>query len=70
MPDMSDTLPRNRAPYSAIVDRPPQPHRVRYLEEVYDYAKSLGDVVVWTRDEILDWYCAALPDALKEGAAA
>jgi hypothetical protein len=33
-----------------------QPHRVKYLEEVYAYAQSLGDVVFWNGEEILDWY--------------
>jgi allantoinase len=33
-----------------------QPHRIRYLEEVYDYARSLGDVVMWNGEEIYDWY--------------
>ena len=33
-----------------------QPHRIRYLEEVYDYARSLGDVVFWNGEEIHDWY--------------
>lgn len=36
-----------------------QPHRIRYLEEVYDYARSLGDVVMWNGEEIYDWYLTA-----------
>ncbi|MBY0363256.1 MAG: polysaccharide deacetylase family protein [Phreatobacter sp.] len=36
-----------------------QPHRIRYLEEVYDYARSLGDVVMWNGEEIYDWYQTA-----------
>jgi peptidoglycan/xylan/chitin deacetylase (PgdA/CDA1 family) len=33
-----------------------QPHRIRYLEELYDYAASLGDVLFWNGEEIYDWY--------------
>ncbi len=33
-----------------------QPHRIRYLEELYDYAASLGDVLFWNGAEIYDWY--------------
>jgi len=33
-----------------------QPHRIKYLEEIYDYAASLGDVAFWNGEEILDWY--------------
>ncbi|MFG1422035.1 polysaccharide deacetylase family protein [Roseixanthobacter liquoris] len=33
-----------------------QPHRIKYLEQIYDYAASLGDVLFWNGEEILDWY--------------
>jgi allantoinase len=33
-----------------------QPHRIRYLEEIYDYAASLGDVLFWNGAEIFSWY--------------
>jgi peptidoglycan/xylan/chitin deacetylase (PgdA/CDA1 family) len=33
-----------------------QPHRIRYLEELYDYAASLGDVLFWNGEEIFNWY--------------
>ncbi len=36
-----------------------QPHRIKYLEEVYDYAKSHPGVVFWNGSEILDWYEAS-----------
>ncbi|MFG1427395.1 polysaccharide deacetylase family protein [Roseixanthobacter glucoisosaccharinicivorans] len=35
-----------------------QPHRIKYLEQIYDYAASLGDVLFWNGEEILDWYQA------------
>jgi peptidoglycan/xylan/chitin deacetylase (PgdA/CDA1 family) len=33
-----------------------QPHRIRYLEELYDYASGLGDVLFWNGEEIFNWY--------------
>jgi peptidoglycan/xylan/chitin deacetylase (PgdA/CDA1 family) len=32
------------------------PHRIKYLEMLYDYILSHPDVVMWTGAEILDWY--------------
>jgi allantoinase len=32
------------------------PHRIKYLEELYDYILSHHGVVMWTGAEILDWY--------------
>lgn len=32
------------------------PHRIKYLEELYDYILGHDDVVMWTGAEILDWY--------------
>ena len=32
------------------------PHRIKYLEALYDYILSHQDVVMWTGAEILDWY--------------
>lgn len=33
-----------------------QPHRIRYLEEVYDYVNRHSDVLHWNGAEILEWY--------------
>jgi len=33
-----------------------QPHRIRYLEAIYDYARRHEGVVFWTGEEILEWY--------------
>ena len=33
-----------------------QPHRIRYLEEVYDYCRQQEGVVFMNGEEILDWY--------------
>jgi allantoinase len=32
------------------------PHRIKYLEALYDYILGHQDVVMWTGAEILDWY--------------
>jgi len=34
------------------------PHRIKYLEALYDYILKHEGVVMWTGAEILDWYCA------------
>jgi allantoinase len=33
-----------------------QPHRIKYLEAIYDYTRKFDGVVYWTGEEILDWY--------------
>ena len=32
------------------------PHRIKYLEALYDYILGHEGVVMWTGAEILDWY--------------
>ena len=39
-----------------------QPHRIKYLEAIYEYAHRYEGVVYWTGEEIFQWY-------LKSGAA-
>jgi peptidoglycan/xylan/chitin deacetylase (PgdA/CDA1 family) len=34
------------------------PHRIKYLEALYDYILGHDGVVMWTGEEILDWYVA------------
>jgi peptidoglycan/xylan/chitin deacetylase (PgdA/CDA1 family) len=34
------------------------PHRVRYLEALYDHILAHDGIVVWTGEEILDWFLA------------
>ncbi len=36
-----------------------QPHRIRYLEEVYAYARAHKGVVFWNGEEILEWWQVA-----------
>ncbi|HXF86933.1 MAG TPA: polysaccharide deacetylase family protein [Xanthobacteraceae bacterium] len=33
-----------------------QPHRIKYLEQIYDYAAKFDGVLYWTGAQILDWY--------------
>jgi peptidoglycan/xylan/chitin deacetylase (PgdA/CDA1 family) len=32
------------------------PHRIKYLEALYDYILGHAGVIMWTGEEILDWY--------------
>ena len=32
------------------------PHRIGYLEQLYDYVLGHDDVLVWTGEQILDWF--------------
>jgi peptidoglycan/xylan/chitin deacetylase (PgdA/CDA1 family) len=41
------------------------PHRIGYLEQLYDYVLSHEDVLVWTGEEILDWFLAQQRDKAK-----
>jgi hypothetical protein len=33
-----------------------QPHRIKYLEAIYDYARKFDGVLYWTGEDILNWY--------------
>jgi allantoinase len=37
------------------------PHRIKYLEALYDYILGHDGVVMWTGEQILDWYRSARP---------
>jgi allantoinase len=37
------------------------PHRIKYLEMLYDYILGHEGVVMWTGAEILDWYKSQVP---------
>jgi hypothetical protein len=39
----------------------PVPHRIKYLEMLYDYILGQKDVIMWTGAEILDWYRSQVP---------
>ncbi len=57
-----ETIPRVMAisihPYLTGV-----PHRIKYLEALYDYILGHEGVVMWTGAEILDWYLAQIGGA-------
>ncbi len=38
------------------------PHRIKYLEALYDYIMGHDGVVMWTGAEILDWYRGQVAD--------
>lgn len=42
------------------------PHRIKYLEMLYDHILGHEDVVMWTGAEILDWYLAETKGYLRE----
>jgi allantoinase len=53
---------RERAKIMAIAIHPyisGQPHRIKYLEAIYDYVARFDGVLHWNGLEILDWYLAA-----------
>lgn len=36
------------------------PHRSKYVEQVFEYITSKPDVLIWTGEQILDWYKAQM----------
>jgi allantoinase len=36
-----------------------QPHRIKYLEAIYDYAAKFAGVLHWNGEQILEWYLRA-----------
>ncbi len=41
------------------------PHRIKYLEALYDYILGHEGVVVWTGSEILDWYRSQVAESAR-----
>ena len=63
---------KSRAKIMALAIHPyisGQPHRIKYLEAIYDHARRFEGVLHWNGAEILDWYLAAAK-AAKTGFAA
>jgi peptidoglycan/xylan/chitin deacetylase (PgdA/CDA1 family) len=46
-----------------------QPHRIKYLEAIYDHARRFDGVLYWTGEQIFDWYMSTRK-APRTGAAA
>ena len=49
-----------------------QPHRIKYLEQIYDYVNKHEGVLHWNGEQILDWYrsIAKIEAAAKRAVAA
>lgn len=41
------------------------PHRIGFVEELYDYVLGHAGVVVWSGEQILDWFLEQTADQLK-----
>ncbi len=44
-----------------------QPHRIKYLEAIYDYTRKFDGVLYWTGEDILDWYLKSGAPGLRPG---
>jgi allantoinase len=58
----------NRAKIIALAIHPyisGQPHRIKYLEQIYDYVGRHEGVLHWNGEQILDWYEAQTGAAQK-----
>jgi len=42
-----------------------QPHRIKYLEAIYDHVARHDGVLHWNGEQILDWYLAQTNSNLK-----
>jgi allantoinase len=63
---------KSRAKIMALAIHPyisGQPHRIKYLEAIYDHVRRFEGVLHWNGAEILDWYLSAAKQA-KPGVAA
>ena len=59
---------KDRAKVMALAIHPyisGQPHRIKYLEAIYDYVKRFDGVLHWNGEQILDWYKSVAGDKLK-----
>jgi allantoinase len=49
----------HRAKFVALAIHPyisGQPHRIKYLEQIYEYVNKHAGVLHWNGEQILDWY--------------
>ena len=59
---------KDRAKVMALAIHPyisGQPHRIKYLEAIYDYVKRFDGVLFWNGVQILDWYKSVAGSKLK-----
>ncbi len=62
---------KDRAKIMALAIHPyisGQPHRIKYLEAIYDYVNRFEGVLHWNGVEILDWYRSVAPAKLGTAA--
>jgi len=45
-----------------------QPHRIKYLEQIYDYVNQFDGVLHWNGAEILEWFLSVAGDARMKAA--
>jgi len=45
-----------------------QPHRIKYLEQIYDYVNQFDGVLHWNGAEILEWFLSVAGDAKMKAA--
>ena len=60
---------RRRAKIMAIAVHPyisGQPHRIKYLQAIYDYVNRFEGVRHWNGEQILDWYASATGQAVDK----
>ena len=41
------------------------PHRLKYYRMILEKIRAKNDVLVWTGEQIADWYLSERPDALR-----
>ena len=59
---------KNRAKIISLAIHPyisGQPHRIKYLEQIYDYVSQFDGVLHWNGEQILDWYLSVAGDKAK-----
>jgi hypothetical protein len=61
--------PRRVAPRKNRAKISGQPHRIKYLEAIYDHARRFPGVLHWNGAEILDCYLGATKGAKTHAAA-
>jgi peptidoglycan/xylan/chitin deacetylase (PgdA/CDA1 family) len=62
---------KDRAKIMALAIHPyisGQPHRMKYLEGIYDYVDRFDGVLHWNGEQILDWYRSAAGKTVEAAA--
>ena len=62
---------KDRAKVMALAIHPyisGQPHRIKYLEAIYDYVRRFDGVLHWNGVQMLDWYRSVAADKIAAAA--